>query len=220
MNDSNKYKNWAEHITGEIQLQICYDSKAAILYVTIVRARDLVTTRDNSGLPDPFVKCYLLPGRCMENQRRTRYFSRCSNPEWKQTMVYPNISPDSLKKHHLEISVWNYDIYRPNEFLGEVVLDLSVENVIDEQARWYKLQDHQGSRSGNGPHPSSSLGQISDISGGSGRKMAKLNSLGSNEEIRKALSNQAHRMSLFPPSNMSTHPIVAQGCHAAVCNIL
>lgn len=40
-------------------------------------------------------------------------------------MVYPNISPDELQKRYLEVTVWSYDIYRPNEFLGEILLDLS-----------------------------------------------------------------------------------------------
>ncbi|KAF8774659.1 Protein piccolo-like protein [Argiope bruennichi] len=140
--EMNKEKYRAEDISGEIQLQVCHDSKAGILYVTIVRARNLVTSRDNSGLPDPYVICYLLPDRCFENQRRTRYFSRCSNPEWKQTMVYPHVPQDQLKKKHLEISVWNYDINRPPEFLGEVIIDLKDSSVIDEQSRWYKLHPH------------------------------------------------------------------------------
>lgn len=61
----------------------------------------------------------------VENQRRTRYFSRTSNPEWNQTMVYPNLQPSDLAKRSLEVTAWNYQADRPNEFLGEVVLDLS-----------------------------------------------------------------------------------------------
>ncbi|KAG1666257.1 Protein piccolo [Nymphon striatum] len=129
---------------GEIQLLVCFDSQADILYVTILRARNLFSGRSDRSVqsPDPFVKCYLLPGRCVENQRRTRYFSRSSNPEWNQTMVYPNVTFDLLNQRYLEVTVWNYDIYRPNEFLGEVILDLSDPTVIDEQARFYKLLPH------------------------------------------------------------------------------
>lgn len=49
------------HFVPSFQLQICYDMQAAILYVTVIRAKNLVST--NHGLPDPFVKCYLLPPR-------------------------------------------------------------------------------------------------------------------------------------------------------------
>ncbi|RWS19554.1 rabphilin-3A-like protein [Leptotrombidium deliense] len=43
-------------------LQICYDMKAAILYITIIKARNLMKLSIDQ-LPDPFVKCYLLPPR-------------------------------------------------------------------------------------------------------------------------------------------------------------
>lgn len=65
------------------------------------------------------------PFLSVENQRRTRYFSLTSNPEWNQTMVYPNLQPADLAKRHLEVTAWNYQPDRPNEYLGEVVLDLS-----------------------------------------------------------------------------------------------
>jgi hypothetical protein len=44
------------------QLQICYDMKAEILYVTIIEAQNLMNL-SNGQFPDPFVKCYLLPPR-------------------------------------------------------------------------------------------------------------------------------------------------------------
>ncbi|XP_071524379.1 protein piccolo-like [Panulirus ornatus] len=127
---------------GEVQLQVCYDSRACILYVTVLRARSLYTVRDDGdSRPDPFIKVYLLPGRSVENQRRTRYFSRTSCPDWNQTMVYPNLQPTDLAKRHLEVTAWNYQADKPNEFLGEVVLDLSDSSVMDEEPRWYKLQE-------------------------------------------------------------------------------
>ncbi|XP_022251150.1 uncharacterized protein LOC106467297 [Limulus polyphemus] len=183
-------------------LQVWYDSKESILYITILRARALLTARDNSGLPDPFVKCYLLPDRSMENLRRTRYFSRCSSPEWKQTMVYPDVPPEDLPNRFFEISVWNYDIYRPNEFLGEIVLDLSDETILEDQPRWYKLHDHDESHypwdPAGGPRTSYSLGSLgSEASGGSGRKATRLNSLAlrfpfstSADEIKRHVSHE------------------------------
>lgn len=72
-----------------------------------------------TGMVNKFFFC------SVENQRRTRYFSQTSNPEWNQTMVYPNLQPSDLAKRSLEVTAWNYQPDRPNEFLGEVVLDLS-----------------------------------------------------------------------------------------------
>ncbi|XP_022236292.1 protein piccolo-like isoform X2 [Limulus polyphemus] len=57
-------------------------------------------------------------------------------------MMYPNMASESLSMSFLEISVWNYDIHRPNEFLGEIILDLSDQTVLHEQPRWFKLQPY------------------------------------------------------------------------------
>jgi hypothetical protein len=46
---------------GEVQLQVCYDKQAHILYVIVKRARNLRTYEDIP--PDPLIKVYLLPGR-------------------------------------------------------------------------------------------------------------------------------------------------------------
>nr|XP_045614220.1 uncharacterized protein LOC123768007 [Procambarus clarkii] len=127
---------------GEVLLQVCYDSRACILYVTVIQARSIYTLRDDGDTrPDPFVKVYLLPGRSVENQRRTRYLTRTSRPEWNQTMVYPNLRPADLSKRYLEVTAWNYQANKPNEFLGEIVLNLSESTLLDEKSRWYQLQE-------------------------------------------------------------------------------
>jgi len=48
-------------LQGEVQLQVCYDKQAHILYVIVKRARYLRTYE--GILPDPLIKVYLLPGR-------------------------------------------------------------------------------------------------------------------------------------------------------------
>ncbi|XP_064473635.1 protein piccolo-like [Ornithodoros turicata] len=233
------------NITGEIQLQVCYDSKAAILYVTIVEARHLVTARDNSGLPDPFVKCLLLPKRSVENQRRTRYFSRCSNPVWKQTMVYPEVAPDDLRTSFLEISVWNYDVSGANEFLGETVLDLSDMTLLDEQSHWYKLQQHtESSKHSRGSFFNFGSSKLARLSMAGGHKLGCSDSTDdmlkrtimsnvpekkfikhfrrrSVSSIDSRIGNQTrrHRVPIFPTSNLTAHPLLPQGCQGAVCNL-
>lgn len=61
----------------------------------------------------------------LDSQRRTRYFSQNSCPIWKQTMVYPDIKLEDLKKKYLEISVWSFNIYHAHVFLGQVIVHLS-----------------------------------------------------------------------------------------------
>ncbi|CAG2108568.1 unnamed protein product [Medioppia subpectinata] len=126
-------------------LQICYDMKAAILYVTIIEAHNLQKLTGGQS-PDPFVKCYLLPPRIVDNQRRTRYFYRCLNPKWKQTMVYPNIKLDDFKRKYLELSVWSFSIYTPHIFLGQVVIDLSgVGNELELKTNGHKYAQNSTS---------------------------------------------------------------------------
>ncbi|KAH0518333.1 Protein piccolo [Microtus ochrogaster] len=125
-------------ITGEIQLQINYDLGNLIIH--ILQARNLVP-RDNNGYSDPFVKVYLLPGRGAEYKRKTKYVQKSLNPEWNQTVIYKSISMEQLMKKTLEVTVWDYDRFSSNDFLGEVLIDLSSTSHLDNTPRWYPLKE-------------------------------------------------------------------------------
>ncbi|KAJ8374009.1 hypothetical protein SKAU_G00045890 [Synaphobranchus kaupii] len=153
-------KTQAHPITGEIQLQINYDKNLGNLIVHVLQARNLAP-RDNNGYSDPFVKVYLLPGRGAENKRRTKHMQKSLNPEWNQTVIYKNIHLEQLKKKTLEVTVWDYDRFSSNDFLGEVLIDLSNTTQLDNTPRWFPLKeqnegttDHGTSRSGSGSQQS------------------------------------------------------------------
>ncbi|CAI5773956.1 protein piccolo isoform X3 [Podarcis lilfordi] len=165
-------KSGSHPITGEIQLQINYDKHLGNLIIHILQARNLVP-RDNNGYSDPFVKVYLLPGRgqvmvvqnaSVENKRRTKYVQKSLNPEWNQTVIYKNISMEQLKKKTLEVTVWDYDRFSSNDFLGEVLIELSSASQLDNTPRWYTLKEqsesidhgksHSGQNSQQSPKPS------------------------------------------------------------------
>ncbi|XP_028306700.1 protein piccolo isoform X6 [Gouania willdenowi] len=140
-------------ISGEIQLQINYDRNLGNLIVHVLQARNL-SPRDNDGYSDPFVKVYLLPGRgqvmvvqnaSAENKRRTKYAQRTLNPEWNQTVIYKNIHLEQLKKKTLEVTVWDYDRSSSNDFLGEVLIDLSNTAQLDNTPRWLPLREQSES---------------------------------------------------------------------------
>jgi hypothetical protein len=46
------------------------------------------------------------------------------NPIWSQSFVYSSIRPADLASRVLEVTIWDYDRYGVNEFLGEVTIDL------------------------------------------------------------------------------------------------
>uniref|UniRef100_A0A672TVC9 Protein piccolo n=1 Tax=Strigops habroptila TaxID=2489341 RepID=A0A672TVC9_STRHB len=165
-------KSASHPITGEIQLQINYDKHLGNLIIHILQARNLAP-RDNNGYSDPFVKVYLLPGRgqvmvvqnaSAEYKRRTKYIQKSLNPEWNQTVIYKNISMEQLKKKTLEVTVWDYDRFSSNDFLGEVLIELSSVSQLDNTPRWYPLKEqsentdhgkaHSGQSSQQSPKPS------------------------------------------------------------------
>ncbi|XP_019202670.1 protein piccolo isoform X3 [Oreochromis niloticus] len=153
-------KSQSHPVSGEIQLQIHYDKQLGNLIVHVLQARNLAP-RDNNGYSDPFVKVYLLPGRGAENKRKTKHAGKTINPEWNQTVIYKNIHLEQLKKKTLEVSVWDYDKGSSNDFLGEVLIDLSNTAQLDNIPRWLPLKEqsegdhHRRSHSGQGRHSSS-----------------------------------------------------------------
>ena len=67
-----------------------------------------------------------------------------NQPSWNQTFVYSGVRPADLRSRILEVTVWDYDRFGSNEFLGEVLLDLSNINVAnDEEPLWHLLNLHQ-----------------------------------------------------------------------------
>ncbi|GCB76113.1 hypothetical protein scyTo_0016521, partial [Scyliorhinus torazame] len=150
--------NKSRSITGEIQLQMNYDKHIGNLIVHVLQARNLAP-RDNNGYSDPFVKVYLLPGRGVENKRRTKHVQKSINPEWNQTVIYKSISMEQIKKKTLEVTVWDYDRFSSNDFLGEVLIDLSNTSHFDNTLRWYLLKDQAESIDHAKPHSGQSSQQ-------------------------------------------------------------
>ncbi|UJR28278.1 hypothetical protein I4U23_009527 [Adineta vaga] len=124
---------------GDIELQIGHNSEREQLVVRVIQAKNLLA-KDTNGYSDPFVKVYLLPGRDQENKRRTKHIPKNLNPIWEHTVVYGNMHREELQYKMLEFTLWDYDRFKANDFLGQVTIDLKDAKVIDDKPHWYRLQ--------------------------------------------------------------------------------
>ena len=64
---------------------------------------------------------------CFSNgtKQRTKYIPKTLDPEWHQTLVFMDIPRKSINSKTLEVTVWDYDRFKNNDFMGEVKLNLS-----------------------------------------------------------------------------------------------
>ncbi|XP_071477284.1 uncharacterized protein [Diadema antillarum] len=150
---SHQGRGRGRKITGEIQLQVAYDSHRAELLVGILRGRGL-TARDSTNLADPYVSVCLLPARGPEDRQRSRYVPRTLTPEWNQSIIFRNLRHSQIRSRTIEVNVWDYDRSSTSEFMGQVILDLSDERLLTNRPRWYRLLDVPSHGGQHPPHSS------------------------------------------------------------------
>ncbi|XP_055847781.1 regulating synaptic membrane exocytosis protein 1 isoform X12 [Episyrphus balteatus] len=128
-------------IDGRLQLKLGYDQNTLQLIVTLVCASGL-TLRPNGAARNPYAKVFLLPERGAKAKRRTKTLASTCEPRWGQTFVYAGLRRCDLTGRLLEITLWDYLQFGANEFLGEVLIDIT-HHILDDEAEWYPLQPHQ-----------------------------------------------------------------------------
>lgn len=79
------------------------------------------------------------------SKRRTKTVINTVNPQWNQSFVYSNVRPEDLRFRVLEVTVWDYDRFGANEFLGEVCIDLGMipTSATMGQPLWHPLNPVQ-----------------------------------------------------------------------------
>ncbi|XP_037544568.1 double C2-like domain-containing protein beta [Nematolebias whitei] len=76
---------------------------------------------DVNGFSDPYVKIYLKPDTQKKSKHKTAVLKKTLNPEFNEEFFY-EISLSELAKKTLEVTVWDYDLGRSNDFIGGVCL--------------------------------------------------------------------------------------------------
>ncbi|XP_038209566.1 regulating synaptic membrane exocytosis protein 2 isoform X5 [Zerene cesonia] len=135
-----RQNNHNANVAGRIQLKVYFDITALQLLVTVVSASGLSPRPDGSPRC-PYAKIFLLPDKSEKSKRRTKTLANTLEPRWNQTFVYCGIRISDIKKRTLEVTVWDLNRYGPNDFLGEVLLDLD-NMVMNHEPSWYKLKPH------------------------------------------------------------------------------
>ncbi|CAM9628236.1 unnamed protein product [Bubo scandiacus] len=126
-------------ISGEILLNINYSYKTGALSILVKSCRNLAIADEKKQRTDPYVKAYLLPDKSRQSKRKTKIKSNCTNPDFNETLKYV-ISHTQLETRTLQLSVWHYDRFGHNSFLGEVEIPLDSWNFENQGDEWFVLQ--------------------------------------------------------------------------------
>ncbi|NXD93204.1 SYTL5 protein, partial [Chaetorhynchus papuensis] len=126
-------------VSGEILLSINYIYKTGALNILVKSCRNLAIADERKQRTDPYVKAYLLPDKSRQSKRKTKIKSNSTNPEFNETLKYV-ISHSQLETRTLQLSVWHYDRFGHNSFLGEVEIPFDSWNFENQGNEWFVLQ--------------------------------------------------------------------------------
>ncbi|KAK6475338.1 double C2-like domain-containing protein beta [Huso huso] len=110
---------------GRIMISLKYSSQKAGLLIGIVRCAHLAAM-DANGFSDPYVKTYLKPDVDKKSKHKTAVKKKTLNPEFHEEFFY-EIKHCDLTKKTLEVTVWDYDIGKSNDFIGGVTLGINAK---------------------------------------------------------------------------------------------
>ncbi|XP_037389078.1 double C2-like domain-containing protein beta isoform X3 [Pygocentrus nattereri] len=108
---------------GRIMISLKYSSQKSGLVVGIIRCAHLAAM-DANGFSDPYVKTYLKPDENKKSKHKTAVKKKTLNPEFNEEFFY-EIKYAELSKKTLEVTVWDYDIGKSNDFIGGVSLGIN-----------------------------------------------------------------------------------------------
>lgn len=122
---------------SRIQVKTFYEHEKSELIVSVISAMNL-SNRTNGQYRNPYAKLFLLPDRSELSKRRTKTVHNCNNPVWNQTFSFENIRWSELRSRALEITVWDFDRFGTNDFLGEITIELG-SSPLDVEPEWHYL---------------------------------------------------------------------------------
>ncbi|XP_069021876.1 rabphilin-3A [Embiotoca jacksoni] len=119
---------------GRILVSLTYNSQLGRLMVGVVRCAHLAAM-DSNGYSDPFVKVCLKPDMGKKAKNKTQIKKKTLNPEFNEEFSY-EIKHGELAKKTLDISVWDYDMGKSNDFIGGCQLGIQAKGECLKH--WYE----------------------------------------------------------------------------------
>ncbi|KAJ8351190.1 hypothetical protein SKAU_G00226660 [Synaphobranchus kaupii] len=110
-------------VTGDIVFSLSYEERTQTFSVLIKGCLGLACGDAARQRSNPYVKCYLLPDKSRQSKRKTTTKHNTVNPTYNESLKY-SITQSQLLTRSLQLSVWHYDRFGHNAFLGEVELPL------------------------------------------------------------------------------------------------
>uniref|UniRef100_A0A915DHC2 C2 domain-containing protein n=1 Tax=Ditylenchus dipsaci TaxID=166011 RepID=A0A915DHC2_9BILA len=112
--------------TRKILVSVCYNIQQGSLFVNIKRCAELLGM-DSTGFSDPYCKVSLTPLSSKAHRQKTSIKKRTLNPEFNTTLQF--IVPfKDLPKKTLEISVYDHDVARSDDFIGGILLSTAAKD--------------------------------------------------------------------------------------------
>ncbi|KAM7333833.1 hypothetical protein ACRRTK_007153 [Alexandromys fortis] len=128
---------------GRILISLKYSSQKQGLLVGIVRCAHLAAM-DANGYSDPYVKTYLKPDVDKKSKHKTAVKKKTLNPEFNEQEFCYEIKHGDLAKKTLEVTVWDYDIGKSNDFIGGVVLGINAKG--ERLKHWFDCLKNKDKR--------------------------------------------------------------------------
>ncbi|XP_071502025.1 rabphilin-3A-like [Diadema antillarum] len=136
---------------GKLLIGLKYINVRQTLVVSIIRGAGLAAM-DSNGYSDPYVKVYLKPDAGKRTKHKTAVKKRTLNPEFNEEFYY-EVKHNELAKKTLEITVWDKDLGKANDYIGGVQLGINskgerlrhwfetLKGVDKKYERWHTLSD-------------------------------------------------------------------------------
>ncbi|XP_043966888.1 rabphilin-3A-like isoform X2 [Gambusia affinis] len=127
---------------GRILMSLMYSTQQNRLIVGVVRCVHLAAM-DANGYSDPYVKICLKPDMGKKGKCKTQIKKRTLNPEFNEEFSY-DIKHSELAKKTLDISVWDYDIGKSNDYIGGCQLGITAKG--ERLKHWYECLKNKDKR--------------------------------------------------------------------------